>query len=168
VQTYTHLAIGLVASQLLFPGDFVAQAVTVGATLAPDVPTAMWYALDKLQGKKPFRNIKERWVFHQAIDITHSLVTWLWLVFLPAYLMLPMIAGVYSHLWLDVISHNDKGTDPDPSWVWPLELISPKFWLRGLFDYRAIGGDNVGNLWTPLDIVLSLLSIFAAAVIYLT
>jgi len=55
MQTYTHLGIGLVASQVFFPGDVFSQVLVVGSSAIPDVPAASMFLLDKLQGKQPLK-----------------------------------------------------------------------------------------------------------------
>lgn len=151
MQTCTHLTVGLVLAQALYPGNLENQAILVGATLAPDVPTALWFGLDKLQGRAPFKNWREKKGFLVAIEITHSLILWL-----AAMFSWPAAIGVYSHLAVDVASHREDqappDASPDPGWLWPLELLWSKARLPGLFDYRH--GEE-GNLWTPLDIWLS-------------
>ncbi|MBU3901028.1 hypothetical protein KKF25_00025 [Patescibacteria group bacterium] len=136
------MAVGLAASQLLFPGNNVAQATMVAATVVPDVPAAIQFALDVLKKKRPLVEQSKRFVMVQ--EVVHSLIVWLAVLMLP----FPVFCGVYSHLFLDFISHSGKEFEKtDPGMLWPIPVK-----LRGLFEYRTAGA---GGLWTSLDLWIS-------------
>ncbi len=152
MQTYTHFFVTAAVSQILFPGDNVAQATMVAATIIPDVPAATQFALDVMNKKPPLLHQSKGFVMVQ--EICHSLVVWLIALMFP----LPAFCGIYSHLLLDVISHSgDEFKEVDPGMLWPLPWK-----VRGLFEYRTKGA---GGLWTPLDILISALAIFSAVVL---
>lgn len=137
MQTYTHLGIGLVASQVFFPEDNLSQALVVGGSLVVDVPSASMYVLDKLRGKEPLKEQSKGFVIIN--NVFHSLLLWLVSIF-----SWPIFIGVYSHLVVDVISHKDERfKETDPTWIWPLSWRIP-----GLFEAR----ESHGELYSPWQI----------------
>lgn len=140
MQTYVHLGIGLVAAQIFFPGDNFFQALVVGVSLAPDVPAASKFVLDKSQGKQPFK--EQGRIFMAIQEVFHSLFVWLF-----TGLCWPVFIGIYSHLVLDWISHSgERFRETDPSMIWPLPWK-----LRGFFEYR----EEHGKLYSPLEIMFT-------------
>ena len=141
MQTYVHLSVGLVASQVFFPEDLSFQVLVVGASLVPDVPAVSMFVLDKLRGRQPLKEQSK--VFVTVNEIIHSLVVWLISGF-----WWPVFVGAYSHLLLDWVSHSDERfRETDPSMIWPLPWK-----LRGFFEYRK----EHGKLYSPIEIGLTI------------
>jgi len=158
VQTYTHLTVGLVASQLIFPGDNVAQVVMVAATVVPDIPAAMQFAVDILKKKRPLAEQSKELVLVNSIFHSFVIFFFLWSSIgvlcmagalpLSPVLLLAAPLGQFFHLCLDGLSHSGKEFEKtDPGMLWPLPWK-----VRGLFEYRTAGA---GGLWTPLDLKIS-------------
>lgn len=126
---YTHLAVGFTIGKVFFPENFFAQVVIWIGAVVPDIPVAGKLFWDVLRKKKPFE--EESKIYRISADVSHSLLFWL-----PSLLIsLFFFIGVYSHLFLDVISHKikDKGTE-DPGYLWPIPVDLKKYF--GLFNYQ--------------------------------
>jgi hypothetical protein len=148
MQTYTHLGVSLVVSQIFFPEDNFSQILVVGASLVPDVPAASMFVLDKFRGRQPLK--EQGKVFLIIQEIFHSLLVWLITGFWR-----PVFIGAYSHLILDWISHSDERfRKTDPSMIWPLPWK-----LRGVFEYR----EEHGKLYSPLEIRFTIFCVVVAA-----
>src|SRR3989339_96710 len=151
MQTYVHLGVGLVASQVFFSGDSFSQILAVGASLVPDVPAASMFVLDKLRGKQPLKEQSK--VFITIQEIAHSLLVWL-----VSGFWWPIFIGAYSHLILDWISHSsERFYETDPSMIWPVPCLK----MRGFFEYR----EEQGKLYSPLEIGLTIVCVFVAVLL---
>ncbi len=146
MQPYTHLAVGLVLAQAIYPRDFQSWLLVVSASLVIDVPPVSEFLVTKLE-KKEFKGGREP--FLTLGKISHSLLLWL-----ISVISWPIFIGAYSHLILDLISHKERVGWPKLGWIWPL----PWKLRLSFFDYR--GPMAKAYSWPDLGITFSCLILF--------
>ena len=148
--SHTHFGVGLVASQVFFPGDNLSQIIVIGGSLIPDVPSFPMYILDKMKGKEPFK--EQAKTFTTISEVLHSLIVW----FVSGFCW-PLFVGIYSHLLLDWWSHSaERFRETDSSMIWPIWPFLGDIKLRGFFEYRRDYGMEL-NLYESLFFVLCVL-----------
>jgi membrane-bound metal-dependent hydrolase YbcI (DUF457 family) len=144
VQTYTHVAIGVAAAEVCFPGNRMAEAVCIIASAVPDLTMVPQYGFDLLAGRQPMTQQSSRLML--AKEIGHSLPLWALLgligTFLPLALGLVVLAsaaGGFLHIVVDILTHGTGPKENRPYWntdtkfMWPTPYDLRPF---GVWEYR--------------------------------
>lgn len=170
MQTYTHAAIGAALGAAFFPGDYVAEAALVTASVAPDLVMVPAFLVDKLAGRKPLEYQTEELMVLK--EMSHSVV--LWSGFLALVWLFGLIAPLYAfalgglaHVVVDVFTHGSGPKENRPFWetdlafMWPLPLdLRP----LGLWEYRKDAGDLTPKAF---ELFVLIASLFLATLLWL-
>jgi hypothetical protein len=152
VQSYTHLAIGATVGAMVFPHLPEVQLACLVGAVAPDVPTALLYGLDRLSGRRPLSHQPKGWILVK--NICQNIFLWvavaltgltLGLLHWPPSIVATMLValGVNGaiHVIVDSFTHGNPELQKEDGWfAWPVSR-----WQRVGWDYRI----NVGQLWPP-------------------
>ncbi len=122
--TQVHVGVALVGSAIIAPHDWrVAVLAGIGGFL-PDFVVWIQLAYDIVRRRKPFAQCSR--TFLRTYEIAHSMI-----LMLPTFIVPPLAWGIYSHLIVDVVTHN-AGTqyaavpkDYFQNYLWPLRLRIP-------------------------------------------
>lgn len=144
---YTHLSVGLVLAEAVYPKETQSWLLVVLGSLLIDLPSVSEFLLSRLE-RKDFKGGREP--FFTMTKISHSL-----LVCLISLISWPVSIGVYSHLALDLVSHKrQEQWGGELGWLWPL----PWKLRLSFFDYREAVAKAYS--WPDLIITFSCLTIF--------
>lgn len=166
MQTYSHLAIGVLAGAIAFPDNPAAQASCIIGSIAPDIILAPPFILDKWRGRQALTEQSGRLL--QAKEVINSLPLSLLFVgfafmFAGPVWLVAFLTGYTTHLIVDVLTHAGRQyADTDPSFAWPLRVkLGQRF---GIGEYRYDFGVLKPK---PAEIVILIITIIATAYFWL-
>lgn len=164
MQTYTHLVIGAVTGQVMFPENYPAQAACVVGAGATDALAVLKMVSDKVRGEKPFSKCSP--AFQLGQQIINSVLVWgtpAWLLHSNPVLFAFFLSGAIN-VFVDSLTHGRKRDmrfrDTEQSYLWPLPVKLGR--IVGLWEYRYDHG-----VLTPKPLEGVILVALCAVAVYL-